>query len=254
MYYLDKIHHQDGSKIYRTRNSFNYPIQKNKYGVYKIKSGERIRVCMTSDFFLPEADKWRIEAYKLMEQRKDVIFWLLTKRINRVKDHMPGYLHNICMNVTCENQLMADERLPLLLQLPFNHKGIMAAPLIGPLNLEKYLATNQIESVLVDGENYEGNRILDYDWVIHLYQQCRKYNVHFEFIGTGNFLKKDNRIYKIQHDKQKEIARKSGLYWEGKTVYYDLQNNVEQLSLFEINDHPCTNCITRQCSSCKYNI
>lgn len=31
-------------------------------GGNKIKSGELIRVCMSSDFFLEEADEWRAEA------------------------------------------------------------------------------------------------------------------------------------------------------------------------------------------------
>ena len=56
MYFLDKAHGNDGSEIYKTKNGFRYPIQKSRGGGYKIKSGEMIRVCMTSDFFLEEAD------------------------------------------------------------------------------------------------------------------------------------------------------------------------------------------------------
>ena len=50
-------HGNDGSEIYKTKNGFRYPIQKSRGGGYKIKSGEMIRVCMTSDFFLEEADR-----------------------------------------------------------------------------------------------------------------------------------------------------------------------------------------------------
>ena len=71
MYTLDKQRGKDGSVIYRTDN-FAYPLQKDRYGGYKIKSGELIRVCMTSDFFLEEADKWRDEAWDNMRQRSDV--------------------------------------------------------------------------------------------------------------------------------------------------------------------------------------
>ena len=45
-----------------------------------------IRVCMTSDFFLEEADAWRDEAWSIMRQRPDVKFFLLTKRPQRVRD------------------------------------------------------------------------------------------------------------------------------------------------------------------------
>ena len=48
-----------------------------------------IRVCMTSDFFLEEADAWRGEAWELMRERSDVIFFLLTKRPQRVADCLP---------------------------------------------------------------------------------------------------------------------------------------------------------------------
>ena len=52
MYFLDRMRDQDGSRIYRTKNGFRYPLSKDRQGKYKVKSGEMIRVCMTSDFFL----------------------------------------------------------------------------------------------------------------------------------------------------------------------------------------------------------
>ena len=54
MYCLDRMRDQDGSRIYKTSN-FNYPIQKDRQGRYRVQSGELLRVCMTSDFFLAEA-------------------------------------------------------------------------------------------------------------------------------------------------------------------------------------------------------
>ena len=77
----------------------------------------QIRVCMTSDFFLEEADPWRAEAWDIMRQRSDVVFFLLTKRPQRVRGCLPpdwgsGW-DNIFFNVTCENQRRADERIPI---------------------------------------------------------------------------------------------------------------------------------------------
>jgi len=48
------------------------------HGSYKIQSGEVIRVCMTFDSFLKEADGWRKEAWRIMQRRSDVEFFLLT--------------------------------------------------------------------------------------------------------------------------------------------------------------------------------
>ena len=129
MYYLDSLRDKDGSEIYRTKAGFKYPLSKYRDGTFKVKSGEMIRVCMTSDFFLEEADSWRDEAWQIIRQRSDVKFFLLTKRPERVADHLPwnwgdGW-ENVMFNVTCENQKRADERIPILLDLPFKHKGIM---------------------------------------------------------------------------------------------------------------------------------
>ena len=82
--FLTGLREQDGSRIYRTKNGFRYPLSKDRQGKYKVKSGEMIRVCMTSDFFLEEADEWRDEAWSVMRERKDVKFFLLTKRPERV--------------------------------------------------------------------------------------------------------------------------------------------------------------------------
>lgn len=50
MYFLDRQRGQDGRHIYRT-SSFDYPLQRDQAGRYRVQSGELIRVCMTSDFF-----------------------------------------------------------------------------------------------------------------------------------------------------------------------------------------------------------
>ena len=70
MYFLDRMRDQDGSRIYRTKGGFRYPLSKDRQGRYKVKSGEMIRVCMTSDFFLEEADAWRDEAWAVMRRRR----------------------------------------------------------------------------------------------------------------------------------------------------------------------------------------
>ena len=86
MYFLDGLRDKDGAEIYRTKAGFRYPLSKDRSGHYKVQSGEMIRVCMTSDFFLEEADAWRDEAWSIMRQRPDVKFFLLTKRPQRVRD------------------------------------------------------------------------------------------------------------------------------------------------------------------------
>ncbi len=230
MYFLDKMREQDGSRIYRTKSGFNYPLQKDRQGNYKVKSGEMIRVCMTSDFFLAEADEWRSEAWEIMRLRSDVIFFLLTKRPERVSDCLPddwgGGWDNIFFNVSAENQRRADERIPILLDLPFRHKGVMCAPFIGKVSIRKYLETGQIEQVLCDGENYDGSRICNFDWVKLLRQECADNNVTFVFCGTGRRFVKDRKLYKIEGNSlQSRQAHKSGMSFKGKPIHFDLYDS-----------------------------
>ena len=224
MFYLDALRDKDGGDVYKTGAGFRYPLSKTKEGHYKIQSGEMIRVCMTSDFFLEEADAWREEAWDIMRIRKDVKFFLLTKRPERVKDHLPtdwgeGW-ENVMLNVTTENQARADERIPILLSLPFKHKGIMAAPFIGPVSVERYLESGQIEQVLCDGESYDGARPCHYAWVKSLHDECARHNITFVFCSTGNRFVKDGKEYRVAKGLQSEQAHKSGLSFQGKKMEF----------------------------------
>ncbi|MCH5211073.1 MAG: DUF5131 family protein [Oscillospiraceae bacterium] len=230
MYFLDRVHGRNGADIYRTRAGFNYPLQTYKNGEYKIKSGELIRVCMTSDFFLEEADEWRNKAWDIMKERSDVKFFLLTKRPQRVKQCLPydwgdGW-ENVFFNVTCENQKRADERIPILLDLPFKHKGIMCAPFIGEVSIEKYLSDGQIEQVICGGENYDGARPCNFEWVKKLRQECKQYNITFCFIETGTNFIKDGKKYHIPKKLvQSEMALKSGVNFVGKPIEFKLTDS-----------------------------
>ena len=224
MYYLDRRRGADGRRIYRTGN-FDYPLQRTRSGSYRVRSGEQIRVCMTSDFFLPEADGWRREAWRIIRERPDVCFFLLTKRPERVADCLPpdwgdGW-DNVFFNVTCENQRRADERIPILLALPFRLKGIMTAPLLGEIHIEPYLESGEIRQVIAGGENYDGARPCNFDWIRSLSRQCREADVTFCFIETGTNFIKDGRTYRIPDKRiQSRMAWKAGMCHAGRPLAF----------------------------------
>ena len=151
MYTLDKKHNGVDSSVVTKTSGLYYPLLKIRNGSFKIKSGEMIRVCRTSDFFVEGADEWRDEVWNIIHERPDVKFFLLTKRPERVEKCLPKDwgegLENVFFNVTCENQRRADERIPILHALPFKHKGVMTAPLIGAITIDKYLQEGQIEQL-----------------------------------------------------------------------------------------------------------
>lgn len=257
MYFLDKQRGSNGRNIYKVKNNFAYPLSKNKDGSYKIKSGEHIRVCMTSDFFLEEADEWRIDAWKIIKKRPDVVFILITKRPERIAQVLPpdwgdGW-ENVFLNVTCENQMRADERIPILLQLPFKHKGIVAAPFIAPVSIKKYLSSQQIEQVIAGGENYDGSRPLDYQWVKSLYQECVEANITFCFMETGTNFVKDGKTYHLPSKQlQSVMAYKSGLQFLGKPSVFKLKP-LEQADLFNHNNL-YVKFFAERCQTCGYKI
>lgn len=239
MYFLDAQRDKSGADIFRVKKNFDYPLHKNRAGEYKIKSGEYIRVCMTSDFFLEEADKWRDEAWQIMKKRSDVIFILVTKRPDRVYEHLPfnwgnGW-ENIWFHATVENQIRAEERLPILLDLPFKHKGIMVAPFIGKISIKQYLESGQIENVWCGGENYNGSRPLYFEWVKSLADECREADVSFDFFETGNvFIKNGVKISEIDKLAQTKRAYLCGLNYEStKKQIFNLPK-IEQYSQMDL--------------------
>ena len=127
--------------------------------------------------------------------------------------------------MTAENQKRADQRLPWLIKLPFRHKGVMCAPFIGPVDLSPWLSCGQIEQVICGGENYEGARPCDFDWVKALAAQCRQAEVAFNFIETGSRLFKDGRMYSLSSKRlQSEMAWKSGVSFPGKPQVFKLED------------------------------
>ncbi|MBS1362607.1 MAG: DUF5131 family protein [Bacilli bacterium] len=264
MYYLDYKHGKNGSNIYKSNNNFYYPIKKKLNGEYQIKSGELIRVCMTSDFFLEEADEWRFEAWQLIASRKDVKFYILTKRPERIMDNLPsdwneGY-ENVILNVTCENQRRVEDRMPIFMKVPAKHKGVMVAPFIGEVSLLKYLNLGNIEQVICGGENYNGSRICNFEWVKKLANECKEASVNFSFIETGTYFVKDKKLYIINNKKTQSImAYKANLNFVIKDIKYQLYNKYGDLLLKEdlyipFYKESCNTCgsklICNGCSNC----
>ena len=226
MYYLDRIRDRDGSQIYKTK-SFYYPVERNRFGEYIVKSGTTLATCMSSDFFLEDADEWRDEAWQMNKERSDVRFFIITKRVHRIEKCLPsdwnGGYENVDIHVTCENQKMADYRLPILLKLPLKHKSIACSPFLEEIHLGEYLENGQIDSVSCGGENYEGARECRFEWVETLRKDCEKHGVNFHFFETGTEFIKDNKKYHIPKKQiQSKMAFKSGISYQAKKIEYKL--------------------------------
>lgn len=169
---------------------------------------------MTSDFFLEEADKWRAEAWDIIRQRSDVRFTVITKRILRVDECLPddwgdGW-DNVRLMATVENQRRADERLGVLISLPFKKKGIICEPLLGPVDFHGALCP-ELGSVTVGGESGPNARELRFEWVLSIREQCREAGMAFGFKQTGANFVRDGKRYFIERKYQHAQAKKAGI-------------------------------------------
>lgn len=235
MFEMEHRWSRDGSfKINKT--TFDYPLKKNRQGKYKIIPGSKIRICMMSDFYLPAADPYRDQVWNIIKTRNDVEFYILTKRPERMFECMPswywreGGLDNVSFNVTCENQKRANERLPILKELPVKHKGIMCAPLIGEINISNYLVEGWIENVQADGERWRNARECKYEWVKSLSDQCRITNTRFTFIGTGSYFTiEGKRIISKNIKERKNNAKEFNLDVPGRPIEYKGVPIIERL-------------------------
>lgn len=189
----------DTNKIIKSKN-FLSPLAKDKKGEYKIKSGQVVYLCFSSDFLIEEADEWRNKCWDIIRERSDLHFIFLTKRIERFMKCIPndwinGY-ENVTVGCTIENQDRADFRLEIFSSLPIKHKVIICQPLIDRIDIGEYL--KDIERVVVGGESDYNGRQLNYDWVLLIRDQCIKNNVNFEFRQCGTNFIKDGKRFKLK--------------------------------------------------------
>ena len=191
VYRIDATHGHNSTTVQKTA-AFSLPMQRTRGGTLKLQpTGEPVYTCLSSDFFLPDADNWRPDIWAMIRFRSDLHFFIITKRLLRVAACLPpdwrtGY-PNVTICCTTENQQAADERLPVLLQLPIAKKEIICEPLLTPIQLQPYLQP-QISRVTVGGESGEQARLCRWEWVTSLAAQCRAANRPGRFLKKGDFV------------------------------------------------------------------
>ena len=198
-----------GQNTIQKTDKFDWPIRKNAKGEYNIKGDKILATCFATDFFLPEADEWRADAWAMIKERRDIDFLILTKRIDRFPVSLPSHwgdgYHNVNIGCTVENQETTDYRLPLFLSYPIKRRYVAASPLLGPIDLTQYL--EGIEHVTVSGETGREARVCDYDWVLDIREQCVAAGITFWYKGTGSLFRRDGITQKINPYQQGSIAK-----------------------------------------------
>ena len=214
---VDAAHGRNTELVRKTR-AFDLPVRKDRNREYKLHPDDGlVETCCTSDFFHPDADPWRKEAWEMMKARPDLTFFITTKRPERFLVSLPedwgrGY-GNVVIGCSCESQYTADRRLPVFLRLPVCHKRIVLEPMLQAINIERYLEkySAEIEEVSCGGETGEDARELDYAWVIGMHLQCVKYDVPFRFRGTGTHFRRGGKLFTIEKEEQELQAARANI-------------------------------------------
>ena len=213
VYRRDESIGKDAGIVSKT-GDFNLPLKKSRQGGFRLTAEDGVVfTCMTSDFFLPEADAWRGECWDMIRRRDDLRFYIITKRIDRFVECAPpdwgsGWEHvTVCS--TCEDQARADTRLPLLLDLPLKHREVISEPMLEETHIEPYLRTGRIDHVTCGGESGPKARPCDFRWIQELRLQCIRCGVPFTFKQTGAVFLRNGKTYHIERKHQMAQAVKS---------------------------------------------
>lgn len=209
------------------------------------RTPSRVFVNSMSDLFHEGiTDDWIDQIFAVMAATPQHTYQILTKRPERMLDYFTKYtylnvreafigqhisrrylartgdpvsewpglpLPNVWLGTSVENQMYADQRIPLLLKTPAAVRFISAEPLLGPINLGelpsasgigRYLDSlsnagvdpgadipSKLDWVIVGGESGPGARPMHPDWVRSLRNQCKSAGVAFFFKQWGAWVK-----------------------------------------------------------------
>lgn len=160
----------------------------------KRKKETMIFVCSMSDLFHDGVTfKFLDHVYTIMSGCPQHTFQVLTKRPQRALEYygsennpamLYGYpLKNVWFGVSAETQGRADERLPLLFEIPAAVRFVSVEPQLGYINLSRYL--DKLDWVIVGGESGRGARPFDLNWARAIREQCHEAGVPFFFKQGG---------------------------------------------------------------------
>lgn len=193
--YMDDIEKKlgrDPKMVKRTSfKSWNKP--------FEIKKPSLIFTCSMSDFFHPDADNWRAEAWEIIKKTQHHTYQILTKRPERIKDNLPDdwckeNYSNVWLGTSVENSdPKVIERVKILREIKCEKRFISFEPLIGEVKLQK----EQLEGIhwgIIGGESgkyVNGKpqfREAKPEWFRNLRDTLKEAGVAVWFKQAGTFL------------------------------------------------------------------
>lgn len=206
----------------------------------KWRKPRKVFVCSMSDLFHPDVPfEYIAKVWQTMNNAEQHTFLVLTKRPKRMAEFLSllaWYTHdrevepaeavlgtggkytlpNVWLGVTAENQARADERIPILLQIPATVRFVSVEPMLGPVDIYKYLDIYDpptlsnpdgynpdkvlLDWVICGGETGPGARPMHPDWVRSLVLQCKN-------AGVPIFVKQMGSVWAKAHSSDRASNR-----------------------------------------------
>jgi protein gp37 len=195
-------------QIERTKTVFNMPL--------KLKEPSKIFTCSLTDFFLPEIDPYRAEAWDIIRRCPQHTFQILTKRPERIFESLPedwdcneGW-SNVWLGTSCGSQKSEQRIIDLVHSTFAKVKFLSLEPLHGPIDLssitkyypavkESFYVLPAIDWVIVGGESGNENgkyryRPCELEWIEKIIEDCQRNNIPVFVKQLGTHLAKKMKL------------------------------------------------------------
>lgn len=223
------------------------------------KKPRRVFVNSMSDLFHEELSFEDIDrVFRVMQQAKEHTFQVLTKRPERALEFLTKHVsvpwggfqwgvdtgRNVHIGVSVENQQAADERIPLLLQIPAAVRFLSVEPLLGPVDLNgvwgypgsadsEQLDSWPIQWVIVGGESGHNARPCNAGWIRSIVHQCQiaRVPVFVKQLGSNVVTRNDDGFDGVspiawpEHiDYENRVEELTTEHWQGDPVRINLRS------------------------------
>lgn len=233
--------------VWTGETRFNEPVLTDPL---KWKRPRKIFVCAHGDLFHESVPfGWIDRVFAIMSLASQHVFQVLTKRPDRMREYFAdpntwgriiaasdelkpstkwngnayqlryeitthGFLPNVWLGTSVEDQARADDRIWALMACPAAVRWLSCEPLLGPVDLTRVEGPNGIQVidslrgvsidptwidvpssigwVVVGGESGDGARPMNRDWARQLRDQCLSAGVAFHFKQWGNWVPEDH--------------------------------------------------------------
>lgn len=200
--------YENGFKVTLHPDRLSEPTKRKKPTMYF--------VCSMGDLFHDDVPFWYIDdIFATMIHNSQHTFQVLTKRPKRmqqyfmrskelIEEYFPNGVtlpaQNIWLGVTAENQEQADNRIPILLDIPATKRFVSIEPMLSKIDFERLYSRESylfdLDWVICGGETGANARPLHPDWVRNLRDQCQESNVPFFFKQWGEYISTVPASYK----------------------------------------------------------